>query len=283
LGALPDVYQRYLRVLGIEGFPSGIDGLRTVVRAHLLRAPFENISKLLLVAREGRARFLSLGEFLEGIEKQDLGGTCYSCNPYLASLLRALGYETDILGADMGRGSNVHTCLRVRIQSVAYHVDVGYGGPFREPIRLDRLPFELMEGSHRYVLDHREAGGDADSYEMSVFDGEERVHGYVVHNPPRTLEFFTGPMQDSFALQATFLNCLRICRFFDTHSVTLLNRTLSIHREGQTTRSELASLAEWESAFTTHLRMRRCPGRAAIPILEQITGKPFFDAKAAVR
>lgn len=268
-------------MLGIEGFPSGIDGLRAVVRAHLLRAPFENVSKLLLIAREGRARFLTLGEFLEGIEKQDLGGTCYSCNPYLASLLRALGYETDILGADMSR-PNVHTCLRVHIQSVAYHVDVGYGGPFREPIRLDRLPFELVEGSHRYLLNCRGTEEGTGSYEMSVFDGEERTQGYVVHDPPRTLEFFTGPMQDSFAPQATFLNCLRVCRFFETHSVTLLNRTLSIHREAHTTRTELASLAEWESAFKTHLRMPRCPGRAAIPVLEQITGKPFFDAKAAV-
>jgi arylamine N-acetyltransferase len=262
-------------VLGIEGFPSGMEGLRAVVRAHLFRAPFENVSKLLLLAREGRARFVTPGEFLEGIEKQDLGGTCYALNPYLASLLRALGFQTDLLGADMSR-PNVHTCLRVRVNSVAYHVDVGYGGPFREPVRLDRLPFELAEGAQRYVLDRL-----GETYEMAVFSGKERIHGYVVHDPPRPLDFFAAPMQDSFAPTATFLNCLRICRFFEDHSITLLNRTLSIHRGTDTTRTELNSRGEWEAAFKTHLGMPRCPGTAAIQVLEQITGKPLFDAKAA--
>jgi N-hydroxyarylamine O-acetyltransferase len=251
--------------------------LRALVRAHLYRAPFENLSKLLLIAREGSARFASVGEFLEGIEKRDLGGTCYSLNPYFANLLRALGYETDLLGADMTL-PNVHTCVRVRIDSVPYHVDVGYGGPFREPIRLDRLPFEIVEGAYRYVLDSNRQG---EGYEMAVFSGEERVHGYVVHDPPRSLEFFAASMRDSFAPDATFLNCLRVCRFFEDHSVTLLNRTLSIHRAAETEQTELRSRPEWESAIATHLRMPRCPARAASQVLEQITGKPFFESARA--
>jgi arylamine N-acetyltransferase len=164
----------------------------------------------------------------------------------------------------------------VRIDSVPYHVDVGYGGPFREPIRLDRLPFELVEGPYRYVLERR-----GESHEMAVFQSEKRVHGYVVHDPPRSLEFFAGSMQNSFAPTAPFLNCLRICRFFEDHSVTLLDRTLSIYRRAETTETELASAASWESAFTTDLHMPRCPARAAIQVLDQITGKPFFDAQAA--
>lgn len=263
-------------MLGIQRFPAGLEGLRAVVRAHLLRAPFENVSKLLLIAREGHGRFFSLSEYLEGIEKRDLGGTCYSANPYLASLLRALGYETDLLGADMGTRQDTHTCLRVRLDSVPYHVDVGYGGPFRDPIRLDRLPFELVEGAQRYVLESR-----GDAQEMAVFSGEQRVHGYIVHDPPRPLEFFSGSMRNSFAPTATFLNCLRICRFFEDHSVMLLDRTLSIHRGATTTKAELSRPAAWEAAFTTHLHMPRCPFRAAIQVLEQITGKAFFEAQAA--
>ncbi|MBV9747085.1 MAG: arylamine N-acetyltransferase [Acidobacteriia bacterium] len=265
-----------MRVLGIEAFPSGIEGLRALARAHLYRAPFENISKLLLFSREKRGRFFSLGEFLEGIEKQDLGGTCYSLNPYLATLLRALGYETDLLGADMPPRLNTHTCLRVRVHTVAYHVDVGYGAPFREPVRLDRLPFELIEGANRYVLERR-----GERLEMSVFAGQQRVHGYSVNDSPRSQEFFAGPMQDSFAPTATFLNCIRICSFFEDRSAVLLNRTLSIYRGGNTAERELNNIAEWQAALASELRMPRCPAAAAIRAVEHNSGKPLFELRAA--
>src|SRR5690348_11061080 len=145
-GMLPEIYLRYLRLLGIEGIPSGLEGLREIVRRHIRQAPFENVSKLLLFAREGAGRAVPLAEFLDGIERFDLGGTCYSSNPHLADLLRRLGYDADLLGADM-TAPNVHTSVRVRVNGVAYHVDCGYGGPFREPLRLDRLPHEFSEGT----------------------------------------------------------------------------------------------------------------------------------------
>jgi arylamine N-acetyltransferase len=192
---LPDIYQRYLRILGFDDVPSGVDGLLAIVRAHLLRVPFENVSKLLLFAGEGRGRFFTLPEFLDGIEHEDLGGTCYGANPFLGELLRALGYDADLHGANMPPRMNVHTSLRVRIGSRAYHVDVGYGGPFREPIALDRLPFEMLEGENRYVFDREPQG---EGYEMAVFSGAERVHGYIVHGPPRSLEFFAPAVQNSF-------------------------------------------------------------------------------------
>lgn len=280
MSALPEIYQRYLRVLGVNSMPTGLDGLRALVRAHLLRVPFENVSKLLLFGREGRGRFFTLPEFLDGIEHHDLGGTCYGLNPFLAELLRALGYETDLHGANMPPRLNTHTSLRVRIDSRAYHVDVGYGGPFREPIPLDRLPFEMVEGADRYVLD-RDPGGDG--YEMSVFTGEERVHGYIVHGPPRSLEFFTPAMENSFGPKAAFLNCLRICRFFDGHSVTLLNGSLSIHRGAATARRELTSVAEVEAALADDFGMSRCPVRAAIEAMEQNSGTPLFGSEASLR
>ena len=157
--ALAEPYPRYLRLLGMGGLPSGLGGLRQLVRAHLCRVPFENVSKLLLHGRERAARLTTLAEFLDGIEFRDLGGTCYTSNPFFAGLLRALGYDADLLGAAMSR-PDVHTSIRVRLDAVGYHVDVGYGAPFREPLRLDRLPCEVAEGSYRYVLDRGPGPGE---------------------------------------------------------------------------------------------------------------------------
>jgi arylamine N-acetyltransferase len=269
--------ERYLRLLGIAHPPSGLAGLREVVRRHLCRVPFENVSKLLLAGREGVGRETTLDEFLDGLEHYDLGGTCYTSNPFLASLLRALGYDAGLLGADMSR-PNVHTCIRVRIGPHEYHVDVGYGGPFREPVRLDRLPHQIPHGPWRYVFDR---GSRAGEYKMAVFSGAERVHGYTVHGPARDREFFRPIVHDSFRPTATFMNCLRIARFFDRHAVELQNTTLTRYHGSESSQTTLGSMAELRRAMDKDLAMPRCPVEQAVAILDQITGKPFFDSGAA--
>jgi arylamine N-acetyltransferase len=264
-------YRRYLRLLGIDGTPSGLEGLEEIVCRHVCRVPFENVSKLLLIGREGAGRATTFDEYLDGIEHLDLGGTCYTNNPFLTELLRVLGYDADLLGADM-RAPNIHTSIRVRIAGVDYHVDAGYGGPFLRPIRLDQLPHEIRHGHDRYVFDRKRDEG----HEMAVYRGNERLPGYVVHGPPRQLEFFVPTILDSYLPGKTFMSCLRIVRFFEDRAVELLNRTLTSCRGTETSQRELGSMAELEAAMKNDFSMRRCPVNQAVEILEQITGNRFF-------
>ena len=259
--------ERYLRLLGIQGTPAGLAGLREIAQKHLCRVPFENVSKLLLFGREGAGRVTTISEFLDGIENHDLCGTCYTNNPYLAGLLQALGYDADLLGADMSN-PDVHTVIRVRIGGVAWHVDVGFAAPFREPIRLDQLPYEVAHGNECYVLD-----GD----EMSVYSGGERQYGYRMHGPPRKTEFFRPVVLASYNRSQTFMNCLRITRFFEEHTVEVRNRKLFRYRGSESRYTTLSSLAELRSAVAAELAMPRCPVEKAIAVLEQVTGKPFFE------
>ena len=271
---MTDPCQRYLRLLGIANHPSGLDGLRTLVQRHLSAVPFENISKLLLFGREHAGRVTTLTEFLDGIEYSDLGGTCYTNNPFLTELLRELGYDAELLGADMSR-PNVHTCIRVRIDSVAYHVDVGFAAPFREPLRLDRLPVQVEEGTNRYVL-ARDAASDG--FCMSMFSDAESGVAYVVHDPPRPREFFDPVVLESYALSSTFMRCLRISRVFDGSSLDLIDRKLYRHEAGKTAITPLESIEELQRAVEEQLGMPRCPVERAIAILERLTGEPFFGA-----
>jgi len=267
-----ELYTRYLRVLGIEGIPSGLRGLQEIVRRHVHRVPFENISKLLLYAREGAGRAFTLEEFLDGIERYDLGGTCYTCNPYLTDLLRHLGYDADLLGADM-TVPDIHTCIRVRLDGVGYHIDCGYGGPFRAPLRLDRVPHVFFEGSVQYILG---PNAHPNFYEMKSLSGGQRVHGYVVHDPPREAAFFEPAVRKSFAAGQTFMNHLRIVRIFDEHSVELFDRKLTVHRAGASVQTELSHLAELKHAIAVDLAMPRCPIEEALSIMERITGAPLL-------
>lgn len=263
---------RYLRLLGIRGPISGPDGLDEIVHRHLCRVPFENVSKLLLLGREGAGRVTTLAEFLEGIEHYDLGGTCYTSNPFFAFLLDRLGYDTELLGADMAE-PNVHTSIRVRIRGADYHVDVGFGAPFRRAIRLDRLPWEFVQGKLRFVFDRTPAAG---SYQASVYSGERRLHGYVVHPPGRAADFFDRVVLDSYRPGKTFTGMLRIVRFFDDHAADIEDNRLSIHRGGETTTRLLRNLAELRAAVADDLAMPRCPIEEAVAVLERRTGKNAF-------
>jgi arylamine N-acetyltransferase len=263
-------FERYLRLLGIEESPSGLAGLRTLVRRHLATVPFENVSKLLLYAREGAGRPTTFEEFLDGIEFSDLGGTCYTCNALFAELLRYLGYDADLLGADMSK-PDVHVCVRVRVDSAAYIVDVGFAAPFREPMPLDRLPFEVREGNNRYVLE-----ADGDRFRMDLFSGDKFAFSYVAHDPPRTREQFAPTVAMSYALTSTFMTSLRISRVFDAYSLDLIGRRLYRHEAGETTVTELATLADLKAAMAGPFQMPRCPVESAIAAVEGITNRPYF-------
>ena len=240
------------------------------MRRHLAAVPFENISKLLLRDREGDGRPISFAEYLDGIEFSDYGGTCYVLNPFFTELLRDLRYDAALLGADMST-PDVHTCIRVTIDGVAYHVDVGFAAPLREPIRLDSLPVEVNEGVNRFVLHH-----EGDRVRLAEFAGEKPGAGYLAHDPPRTRAYFDPVVADSFRLTSTFMRWLRVSRVFDGYSVDLTNRTLKRHENGQTTVIELQSLAELKAAVAVQFGMPRCDVEGAVRVLECHTGQPFY-------
>lgn len=271
IGARDVLVERYLRLLGLSSAPTGVDGLCAVVRQHLERVPFENVSKLQLFAREGAGRPITLTEFLDGIEQRDLGGTCYSSNPFLADLLRALGYDAALLGADMS-SPDVHTSIRVRVDAREYHVDVGYAAPFRAPIPLDPLPYEVSLGRNRYVF-ARVPGG----HEMIEYTSGERRHGYVVHEPARPFAFFYPTIVASFEPGRTFMRCLRITRFLDGgDAVELRNRTLLRLSEDGVTERQVDSLNQLRHAVHDEFRMPRCRVEEAVAMLERLNGRSFF-------
>jgi len=265
-------YSRYLRLLGFDHPPSGLDGLRQLVRRHVIRVPFENISKLLLFRREHNGRLMTVPEFLDGLEQHDLGGTCYTANPFFAELLREAGYNAELLGCDMAH-ANVHTAIRVHVGADEYHVDVGYGGPFYEPFALAELPHEMRQGPCRYVLDR---GGDG-RLAMSVFKRGERVHGYLVNEAPRRLDFFTDIILGSFRPTATFMTLLRVVRYFDDHMVELENNAVTCHDRNGSRPIRISSMKELRNVFDSKFHMPRCPVDKAVETLEQLTGQSFFE------
>ncbi len=270
-------YRRYLGILGLQQPVKGLDGLKHLVFRQVTKIPFENVSKLLLFGREGNGRTLTMEEYLDGIEQRDLGGTCYSCNPFFSKLLKWLGYDADLLGADM-KAQNVHTCIRVRIDGVHYHVDVGYAAPFLIPIRLDRLPYAINQGDFRYVIDKPFSPSDNRLGVTIVSDDDNTVlHGYRVNEVPRQPEFFKQTIRDSFGPDHHFMHTLRITKVFASRVIEIRDNLL-LHIEGEHCSKEiLTDMAMLKKAVSERLQLPRMPIEAAVSIFESLTGNSIFD------
>ncbi len=181
----------YLRRVCYTG-PTGptLETLRALHRAHLLAVPFENLD-----IHSGRPIVLDEARLFEKIVGQHRGGFCYECNGLFAALLRELGFPVTLLSARvrMSNGSGGfgpdfdHLTLRVDLAE-PWLADVGFGGGFREPLRL--LPdVEQVEPHGAYRLIRQ---GDAWRYDSRDESGEW-VPEYLFTLQPRQLPDF-APM-----------------------------------------------------------------------------------------
>jgi arylamine N-acetyltransferase len=255
------LFQRYLKILNVPEREPDLNYLTELVSAHLTRIPFENISKIYYKKFKQLEDIPPLSLFLEGIEKYNLGGTCYSNNYYFYLLLSFLGFSVKLCGADM-LNPDVHIVSIVFIDGNEYIVDGGYAAPFLIPIpRYLNNDFEIINGVERYVLKPMDSKGCS---KMEQYRNGEYIHGYYVKPEPRKIEDFKQVIKDSFREDAIFLNSLLITRFYTDHSTVVHNLNL-IESEG-------ANSQNYELRDTKHL----------IDVIEEKFGIPKEISREAI-
>jgi len=228
-------FDRYLNILGIADARPDLCGLRELVRAQLTRVPFENVSKLHLARSRNLRGVPGLDLYLDGIEQFRFGGTCYSNNYHLASLLRHVGFDATFCGADMVSGADVHAVVIVRLEDGEHLVDVGYGAPFSEPMPRElEEPLTIRLGRDRYVLQPQDDRGCS---QMEHHRDGRQIHGYLAKPTPRDLAFFQPIILDSYRPTGNFMTRLRISRFLDDGNVELLKDQL-VRARGESFSSE---------------------------------------------
>ncbi|MCP4713050.1 MAG: arylamine N-acetyltransferase, partial [Planctomycetes bacterium] len=146
------LFERYLHLLGISRRQPTREALFELTAAQMMRVPFENVSKLYNIKTFGIRALPGLERYLNGIDKYNFGGTCYTNNYYFYLLLAHLGYEIRLCGADMNN-PDVHLTSMVRVEQREYLIDTGYAAPFLEPLPRDiDHDYEVALGRDRYVL-----------------------------------------------------------------------------------------------------------------------------------
>jgi N-hydroxyarylamine O-acetyltransferase len=153
--ALPKVMQveAYLKRINYNGSLAVTpETLRDLQVAHLKAVPFENLS---IHAREPIV--LEDEALYKKIVEQRRGGFCYECNGAFAGLLRALGFQVEMLAAGVARRQGGfgpifdHMALSVTLGE-RWLVDVGFGDSFLEPLLLDSRE-EQVQGTRSFRID----------------------------------------------------------------------------------------------------------------------------------
>jgi N-hydroxyarylamine O-acetyltransferase len=155
---LPVNINAYLKRINYHGsLEPTAESLRALQVAHLLAVPFENLS---IHAKEPIV--LDDDALFTKIVDNRRGGFCYEANGLFAALLRALGFDVEMLSAQVANAEGEfgpdfdHMTLMVKTPGLTniaqrWLADVGFGDSFLEPLLLDE-PGEQRQGSRAYQI-----------------------------------------------------------------------------------------------------------------------------------
>ena len=230
------LFDKYLSLLGVKSSSPSFEFLCKIVRAHLLRIPFENVSKL-IYKKQGMNNLPDLSTYLDGIEKYNFGGTCYANNYYLNLLLNHLCFDVKLCGTDM-KNPDVHLINIVTVEGQEYIVDGGYAAPFLKPLpRFLTSDYVINLGDEKFILKPQDKNGTS---KLEQYYNGEFKHWYTAKPQPRSIEEFNGVIKDSYADDAMFMNIFRITRFTTNGSLAMRNLQLTEVTGSLTTTIEVA-------------------------------------------
>ncbi|HLJ81220.1 MAG TPA: arylamine N-acetyltransferase [Ktedonobacterales bacterium] len=123
---------------GFDSLEPSLPLLQALHEAHMLAAPFENLS-----IHYGQPIVLREEALYDKIVRRHRGGFCYELNGLFAWLLRRLGFEVTLLSAEVAQAGGGYSPEFDHLTLLVHHVDgadwvadVGFGDSYRRPLRL---------------------------------------------------------------------------------------------------------------------------------------------------
>lgn len=175
----------YMQRLQLAGsFAPDESSLRQIHKHHLLQIPFENLDIM-----NGRRLVLEEQKLWEKIVRHKRGGICYELNGLLGDLLRRLGYQADLLAAQVMEENGDpfdHALLLVCCGEDRWLADVGFGDHFLEPLQL--VENEVQRDRNGWFRLEQAAGEEYRLWRSR--DGHEYTLEYTFTLRPRQLEEF---------------------------------------------------------------------------------------------
>jgi len=226
--------------------------LARLQRAFLFSVPFENCD-----IHWGRPISLDPQAFYRKIVEEGRGGFCYESNGLFAELLRALGFEVELLEAQMHSAEGFggpfdHLVLLVRLEE-DFLVDVGNGQSFHSPLALRGGAIAEAEGIHYRV-------GPWEDRQGLWFQkpGEDWRIRFRFRTRPRELNDFAGMCHHHQSAPGSFFRRgIFATRPIPGGRLCLSFRGLSCVEEGVESLESFADEAALEASLALHFGIRR--------------------------
>ena len=225
--------------------------LSSLQYANLLRIPFENLDIHL-----GRAIQLDEQHLFEKIVTQKRGGFCYELNGLFAWMLRGLGFQVDLLSAEVYEDGEFspqfdHLALQVRLEE-DWLVDVGFGDSFIRPLRLSENSEQIQNGT-AYRIDQ------SSNYRVLLQRGDagkwERFYRSTLE--PRQLSDYTGRCRYHQTSPESHFTQKRLCtRLTEEGRITLRDERLIETKNGRRQEARISDEEEYLAALEEHFGIR---------------------------
>jgi arylamine N-acetyltransferase len=203
-GSLPEGWTaRYLALLGVEHPAPSLGHLTRLVRAHVLRVPFENVTSHLRRRDHAKNPVPAPDPvtLLDAWERRSGGGVCFDIAAMAEPLLISLGYDASLVLGHIS-GPFGHQAIVVTLEGRRYLLDLGIA--VFAPIPLDEVvevwhcgvgfrfrPSDLtprVPGGEEWIRDRWSDSGWVQGcrYELAPAAPENRDAGYQHHMTPGT-------------------------------------------------------------------------------------------------
>jgi N-hydroxyarylamine O-acetyltransferase len=288
---------RYYKRLKLD--PSTLDEgptlakLSTIIEAHLEHIPFENLAQ----HGAGRDACLDIPTTAIKILDNHRGGFCYEVNSLLSEWLSVdLGYNVVRVPAivySKERGYDKppsHICMIITIdnddsskdeeqQPVRYFVDVGFGEPAMEPLKLEAdIEQKTNEGMvSRFIRNGDTVGLEWLSQETGEFESRVRFGWQdAMGSDLGSLSSFAKDFEEPYKEASPFVKKIVCCSVTRTHKYTVAGHRLKVttprfDAESKQTVTELESTEEGRTILMEQF---------GIPLTET-EGLEFEQSKAA--
>ena len=221
---------RYLERIRYHGsLEPTLQTLQALHEAHLLAVPFENLDINL-----GREIVLNEASLWTKIVEHNRGGFCYELNGLFGLVLRALGFQVDMLSAAVAKSAGGfgpefdHLTLLVHLEE-NWLADVGFGESFRQPLRLQAALAQPQNGGS-YRLER-----EGVFWIYQEWDGAWKP-AYRFTLQPHTLSDFTAMCRYQQTSSESHFTQKRICSLAKRSGrITLSDQCLITTIEGERT------------------------------------------------
>lgn len=215
--------------------------------ANLLRVPFENLDIHL-----GRPIQLDEVHLYDKITNQRRGGFCYELNGLFAWMLRGLGFQVDLLSAEVFDDGVYspeydHLVVRVRLEE-DWLADVGFGDSFVRPLNLfddgeqiQRDTVYRIEHSSNYrILLKQDGGGNWQPFYRFTLE-------------PRKLSDYKGRCRYHQTSPESHFTQKRLCtRLTPAGRITLRDKRLIVTENMQKNETPIMDEREYLKALDEH-------------------------------